>query len=73
MAERDEAKGGKIDKARAPAPIRRQHIIVGTQVPRNEFGGVYVDEEELKAAFDFFDVNKKGLLPFVPVAGLQTS
>jgi hypothetical protein len=23
---------------------------------------VYVDEEELKAAFDFFDVNKKGPL-----------
>ena len=27
-------------------------------VPRNEFGGVYVDEEELRAAFDFFDVQK---------------
>ena len=31
-------------------------------VPRNEFGGVYVDEEELRAAFDFFDVHKKGTL-----------
>ncbi|EKX44255.1 hypothetical protein GUITHDRAFT_95073 [Guillardia theta CCMP2712] len=31
-------------------------------VPRNELGGVYVDEEELKAAFDFFDVHKKGVL-----------
>jgi len=31
-------------------------------VPRNEFGGVYVDEEELRAAFDFFDVQKKGTL-----------
>jgi hypothetical protein len=34
----------------------------GDVVPRNEFGGVYVDEEELKAAFDFFDVQKKGTL-----------
>jgi len=34
----------------------------GDLVPRNEFGGVYVDEEELRAAFDFFDVNKKGTL-----------
>ena len=32
------------------------------EVRRNEFGGVYVDEEELKAAFDFFDVGKKGTL-----------
>jgi Ca2+-binding EF-hand superfamily protein len=31
-------------------------------VPRNEFGGVLIDEEELKAAFDFFDVSKKGTL-----------
>ena len=31
-------------------------------VPRNEFGGVLVDEEELRAAFDFFDVQKKGVL-----------
>ena len=34
----------------------------GDVVPRNEFGGVYVDEEELRAAFDFFDVHKKGTL-----------
>lgn len=34
----------------------------GDLVPRNEFGGVYVDEEELRAAFDFFDVHKKGTL-----------
>jgi len=34
----------------------------GDPVVRNEFGGVFVDEEELRAAFDFFDVNKKGTL-----------
>ena len=41
------------------------HMPVHTQVPRNEFGGVLVDEEELKAAFDFFDVNKKGFAAIV--------
>eukprot|EP00296_Roombia_truncata_P001367 JP437133.1.p1 GENE.JP437133.1~~JP437133.1.p1 ORF type:complete len:184 (+),score=46.39 JP437133.1:1-552(+) len=33
-----------------------------SNVPRNELGGVYVDEEELRAAFDFFDIHKKGVL-----------
>jgi len=37
----------------------------GDPVVRNEFGGVFVDEEELRAAFDFFDVNKKGTLVLI--------
>ncbi|KAJ1469950.1 hypothetical protein T484DRAFT_1981206 [Baffinella frigidus] len=31
-------------------------------VKRNEHGGVLVDEDELKAAFEFFDVQNKGVL-----------
>lgn len=33
-----------------------------TQVPKNARGGVLVCEEELKAAFEFFDVEGKGVI-----------
>lgn len=32
------------------------------QVPKNAKGGILVCEEELKAAFDFFDVEGKGVI-----------
>lgn len=32
------------------------------QVPKNAKGGILVCEEELKAAFDFFDVDMKGVI-----------
>lgn len=39
------------------------HLILrNQQVPKNAKGGILVCEEELKAAFDFFDVDMKGVI-----------
>uniref|UniRef100_A0A7S0U1V1 EF-hand domain-containing protein n=2 Tax=Hemiselmis andersenii TaxID=464988 RepID=A0A7S0U1V1_HEMAN len=52
-----EAEGDKREKSpgRSISPVE-------DPVQRNELGGVYVDEDELKAAFEFFDVHKRGVL-----------
>mmetsp|Transcript_10225 Transcript_10225/g.25259 ORF Transcript_10225/g.25259 Transcript_10225/m.25259 type:complete len:196 (+) Transcript_10225:146-733(+) len=56
------AKGGSKAAAaggpRTSSPTRVEEDLVR----RNEFGGVYVDEDELKAAFEFFDVHRRGVL-----------
>eukprot|EP00960_Hanusia_phi_P045680 757383-Hanusia_phi.AAC.7 len=49
------------EAASSKSPVKDESI-EEDPVPRNELGGVYVDEEELKAAFDFFDIHKKGVL-----------
>lgn len=42
-------------------PVHRI-TLYSKQVPRNAKGGILVCEEELKAAFDFFDVDMKGVI-----------
>jgi hypothetical protein len=49
MAHKESKKAGK--------EVEGEHV-----VQRNAFGGVHVDEDDLRAAFDFFDVHKKGTL-----------
>uniref|UniRef100_A0A7S3D8C7 EF-hand domain-containing protein n=1 Tax=Palpitomonas bilix TaxID=652834 RepID=A0A7S3D8C7_9EUKA len=50
---------GEDTPKRKTQPIERRGESLGA-VRRNEYGGVYVDEEELRAAFNFFDTQGKG-------------
>lgn len=47
---------------RAYLPSAGKSSLRALQVPKNAKGGIRVCEEELKAAFDFFDVDMKGVI-----------